>query len=87
MFRQVETEQANDPEDGECDHRRQEQLSMMQERKSIVAEESDHKVVAESDQIQKIAKEEREPVVARDDGHEQELHDVQPYPDWEESAD
>lgn len=56
-------------------------------KRTIVAEKGDDKVVSKGDQIQKIAKEERDPVVAGDDGHEEELHNIQPDPDWKEGAD
>ena len=54
---------------------------------TIVAEESDDKVVAKGNQVEQIAKEQRYPVVAGNNRHEQELNDIQPDPDRKESAD
>ena len=86
MFRQVQAEQTDDPEDGETHNWREQELGMVEERKGIVAEEGDDKVVSKGHQVQEVAEEQRDPVVARDDWHEQELDDVQPDPDREEGT-
>jgi hypothetical protein len=54
---------------------------------TVVAEERDHKIVSESQEVHGVPKEIRHPVVTRNERHEQELQHVQKNPQWQEGAD
>ena len=54
---------------------------------TIVTEESDDEVVAESKEVHGVAEEIRHPVVARNQRHEEELQDVEEDPERQESPD
>lgn len=55
--------------------------------RTLIPVESDYEVVAQSQQVHCVAKEIRDPVVPRDEWHEQELEYVEEDPDGEEGAD
>jgi len=54
---------------------------------TIIPQKRNDKIIPKRDQIQRIAQKQREPIIPRDDRHEQELHDIEPKPDGQERAD
>lgn len=55
--------------------------------RTIIAQKGDDNVVAKGGQIKGVSEEEREPVISCDDGHQEELYDIEKQPDGQESAD
>lgn len=54
---------------------------------TVVAQECDDEIVAQCEQVHGIPEEVGDPVVLRDERHEEELEDVEESPDGKEGAD
>lgn len=54
---------------------------------TVVPQERDDEVVAQGEQVHRIAEKVRDPVVTRYERHEQELKDVEEDPDWKKGSD
>ena len=70
MFGEIESEEAGEPEDGEDGDGGQDELGVMQEWERVVAKERDDDVVTESQEVEGIAEQERDPVLvsSREEG-------------------
>ena len=55
--------------------------------RTIIPQKGDDNVVAKGGQIEGVSEKEREPVISCDDGHQEELYDIEKQPDGQESAD
>lgn len=54
---------------------------------TVVPQKGYDEIVSECRQIQRVSEKQREPVIPRDDGHEEELYHVEKDPDGQEGAD
>jgi hypothetical protein len=75
---------------------------VVEEGQGVVSEESDNEVVVQPQQVERVREEKRDPaicqcvfsqrlsailpVISSDQGHAEELHDIEEHPDWYEGA-